>query len=95
MKKATNAQINGTCFKGVVKCSYNKLVSVFGEPNSGPSGDGKVLNEWVMETDDGDVVTIYDWKTDIDYSTEPDELYEWHIGGHKSCVVTAVHNKLV
>ncbi len=90
MKKTNPSNANGTSYKGRLAASFNQLVQVFGQPNAGPSGDGKVFNEWVLKTEDDLVATIYDWKLDFDVKETPDEVYDWHIGGHKSQVVTDV-----
>jgi hypothetical protein len=37
-----------------------------------------------METESGDVFTVYDWK---EYRPlEEDEVIEWHVGGHSAGV---------
>jgi hypothetical protein len=63
-----------------IKCSVSTLIKVLGEPEySGNDGEDKVNFEWEMETDDGDVFTVYDWK---EYrSLNENEMIEWHIGG--------------
>jgi hypothetical protein len=94
MKKTNPSKANGTSYKGIVKASFNHMVKVFGEPNAGPSFDGKVFNEWVLKTDDNLVATVYDWKSDVNIRETPDEPYEWHVGGHKSQVVVDVFNAL-
>lgn len=60
--------------------SYWDLKAVLGEPTfNEESGDGKVQKEWVVEHD-GNVFTIYDWKTyDEQYTVE--SLDRWNIGG--------------
>ena len=60
--------------------SYWDLKAVLGEPTfSEESGDGKIQKEWVVEYN-GNVFTIYDWKTyDERYTVE--SLDRWHIGG--------------
>lgn len=53
---------------------------MLGEPDySENDGEGKTNFEWIMETSDGNVFTVYDWK---EYrSLTEKELVEWHIGG--------------
>ena len=80
--KKTNKEVNGTSFHdSVIKCSVSTLKKVLGEPEyDGNDGQDKVNFEWTMETNDGDVFTVYDWK---EYrSINEDEVIEWHIGGH-------------
>lgn len=68
---------NGTSFMGCITTTYDKLVQLFGEPMKG-SDDGKTTAEWVIQFEDGEVATIYDWKL----SSTPTNLYDWHVGGH-------------
>lgn len=76
---------NGTSFhNGLVKSTYQDLVSKLGEPDEIGSGDNKVQVEWLLKTDDGTPFTIYDWKnydTDIINSTE---TIAFHIGHHNA-----------
>lgn len=81
-KNITNAlsyQAKGTSFVGYIETTYDELVDKLGEPNYGPSGDGKVNCEWVLNVN-GDVCCIYDWKE----KETPKDLYKWHVGGHSS-----------
>ena len=82
--KATFKSTGGTSFHGnTITASVIELTTVMGEPDySGNDGEDKVNYEWEMETQDGEVFTVYDWK---EYrSIRPDEQIEWHIGGHTS-----------
>jgi hypothetical protein len=99
--KKTNKDLMGTSFYGVtIKCSYNDLVNVLGEPIiQDNTGQDKTNFEWEMETEDGDGFTVYDWK---EYrSINQDEKIEWHIGGKdknitlqaKQEIVNAIRNK--
>jgi len=67
--------INGTSQKGQVYTTYDKLVNVLGQPKDG-SADGKTTCEWHVEFEDGEVVTIYDWKV----PETPKHLYKWNVG---------------
>jgi len=81
MKKTTNL-VNGSSFHNVtIKTSVNELIRVLGEPTYQTNdGEDKVNFEWVCETIDGDVVTIYDWK---EYRMiDVDEEIKFHLGGH-------------
>ena len=96
MQHARTRQVNGTCLKGYVKTTFNKLVATFGLPclNEGASQYEKVTIEWCLRFDDGTIVTIYDWKC---FGWQPlgDTMYEWHIGGYSSAAVSLVHERLV
>jgi len=74
---------NGSCFQGHMPkgTTYQSLVKVFGEPNEHGYGDGKVTVEWRGKID-GELFTIYDWKTNI----LAEDNTNWNIGGHKGCV---------
>jgi hypothetical protein len=75
---------NATCLQGYVNCSYDRLVDLFGTPLG---GDGyKTQAEWVLKLSNGDVATIYDWKENI----PPEQVTEWHIGGHAERVVNKI-----
>ena len=81
MLKSTSKDVFGTSFHlSTVRASVNELIKVIGEPTYVVNdGEDKVNIEWELEDDNGDVVTIYDWKEyrKIGY----DEQIEWHIGG--------------
>ncbi len=79
--KKTSKSSNGTSFHSVViKSTVDKLTKVLGEPDYvDNSGEDKVNYSWDLETEDGDVVTLYTWK---EYRPiEVDEEIEFHIGG--------------
>jgi hypothetical protein len=81
----TDQSINGTSGKGKMDgVTYEQLVRIFGEPNYGPSGDGKTQVEWAVkfinEFDEEVLATIYDWKH---YGTRPEDVTYWSVGGHK------------
>jgi len=76
---------NGTHLEGYVSSYYHQLVKVFGEPTYSSGGD-KTTVEWIIEFEDGEVATIYDWKC---YETPLGE-YAWHIGGFNNSVVERI-----
>jgi hypothetical protein len=88
-------KIGGSSLKGYIFCKYADLINLFGTPTfDTPSGDDKVQFEWVIEYE-GDVFTIYDWKTyDRRYSIE--ELNQWNVGGkvYAGDFTTMVENKI-
>jgi hypothetical protein len=84
--RVTTKQAYKTSFHDTtIKCSVSTLTKVLGEPNySGNYGVDKVNFEWIMETDNGDVFTVYDWK---EYrSIKPTETIEWHVGGNNKII---------
>jgi hypothetical protein len=79
--KLTTKSSNGTSFHGVtIKTSVNELIRVLGNPqNDSNTGKYNVNFEWTCERENGDVVTIYDWK---EYRMiDINEEIEFHIGG--------------
>ena len=85
----------GTVNQGEIQATYQDLIRVLGEPTySTPSGDNKVQKEWVVEYN-GEVFTIYDWKTyDEEYTMN--ELDEFNVGGrtYAGWFITALENKI-
>jgi hypothetical protein len=84
--KKTFKEANGTSFHStVIKATVNELKQILGEPDyDGNDGEDKVNFEWVMETNNGDVFTVYDYK---EYRSLPEnEVIEWHIGGYNKDV---------
>ena len=81
--KPTTKSVGGTSFHmDVIYATVEQLRQVLGEPVYVANyGDDKVNFEWEMETEDGAVFTVYDWK---EYrSLSEDEEIEWHIGGYR------------
>jgi hypothetical protein len=86
MAKKTYQSTDGTSFHGVViRATVNQLISAFGEPDMEyNTGEDKVNFEWNMETYEGEVFTIYDWK---EYRPlQRDEYVTWHIGANSKSV---------
>jgi len=79
--KQTDKSANGTSFHNhTFTATVDDLRNVLGQPQF-ESNDGEDKNnfDWIMETEDGEVFTVYDWK---EYRRlEEDEVIEWHIGG--------------
>ena len=74
---------HGTSFKGYVNATYDQLVDALGYPTiEDESGDGKVQVEWVCEFE-GEIFTIYDWKT-FDRQYTEHVLDRFHVGGKTS-----------
>ena len=62
--RKTSKSSGGTSFHGTeIRTTVHTLRKLLGEPEySGNDGEDKVNFEWVMETEDGGVFTVYDWK---------------------------------
>jgi hypothetical protein len=81
MLKSTSRSSSGTSFHySTVRASVDELIKIIGEPTyESNDGEDKVNIEWELEDDNGDVVTVYDWKEYRPLSYY--EQIEWHIGG--------------
>lgn len=87
--KKTEKSSNYTSFHGdVIKCKLADLRSILGQPKFEENdGSDKVNFDWLLETESGEVFTVYDWKQYRAVSEE--EIIEWHIGG-KSQISTSL-----
>ena len=84
--KRTKKDADGTSFWGsTIDSTVNALKSVLGKPSYVDNGCGDKINfEWILETDNSDVFTVYDWK---EYrKLDLDEVVTFHIGGHSKRV---------
>lgn len=80
MAKHTRKSAGGTSFYGItLKATPQQLIDLF--PNSyDEQNDGrdKTNFDFTLQTESGEVFTIYDWK---EYRRlEMDEVVKWHIG---------------
>jgi hypothetical protein len=78
--------VNGTTLQGYLQATYDTIVKILGEPTRGPSADNKTTCGWILKNEDGNVATLYDWKTE----TTPLSPYNWHIGGFDDSAVLGV-----
>ena len=81
IQSATRQEVNMTSFHGqTIRFTYNDLVSVFGEPDS---GDGYKTNcNWSLKINNVPF-TIYDWKEPFNPQDFPDAYLEWHISSRE------------
>jgi hypothetical protein len=86
MAKKTYQSTDGTSFQGVViRATVNQLISAFGDPTIvDNTGEDKTNYEWEMETNEGEVFCIYDWKEGRPLGK--DEFVTWHIGAKSKSV---------
>jgi len=70
-KRASIDEVNGTSLRTHIEATFQELVTLLGEPEQGD--DYKVSGEWLVKDKDGNVCTVYDWKStnlyDPDYPT--------------------------
>ena len=91
--KQTNQNADGTSFhRTTINATVNQLSEICGEPEMGGIED-KVTHNWTMETDEGEVFTIYDWKEYRDFDN--DENIEWHIGGKSAAITERAKQELL
>lgn len=87
--KYTTKSSSGTSFFGdEFHAKVSDLRRILGEPKFETNdGRDKTNFDWTLETQSGEVFTVYDWK--YYRPLDEEEMVEWHIGGH-SGGVTAV-----
>ena len=95
MAKKTYQSTDGTSFHGVtIRASVEQLTKAFGDPTIvDNTGDDKVNFEWDMETDEGEVFAIYDWKYYRPLLS--DEIVTWHIGSKSKSVSNDAERELL
>ena len=82
MIKKTEQSANGTSFHSItIKTTLGRLRAAFGDPQ-GDYNDGsdKSNIDYVLETSNGDVFTVYDWKKYRPIGE--DEVLDFHIGAY-------------
>jgi hypothetical protein len=85
-----------TCLQGYIKCSYEKLCAVFGEPQRGDFDKSDA--EWSISFPLGDnydaIATIYNWKNGKNYcgaeGMDVEDITEWNVGGHSKVALYRV-----
>ena len=94
MVKKTDKSTNGTSFHGItIKTTLGRLRAAFGDPQSeNNDGLGKTNIDYQLETPDGDVFTVYDWKRYR--AIGEDELLDFHIGAHSDKIAFQAKQEL-
>jgi len=92
--KHTEKSASGTGFFGdVFQATPSDLRTILGQPKfEHNDGQDKTNLDWTMETESGEVFTVYDWK--YYRPLGEDELVEWHIGGHSGSVTEQALNEI-
>jgi len=94
MAKKTYQDTDGTSFHGVtIRATVEQLTKAFGDPDDNNTGEDKVNFVWDMETDEGEVFTIYDWKNYR--KLRLDEYVVWHIGARNKSVANDAERELL
>jgi hypothetical protein len=92
--KQTDKSANGTSFHDTTfTAAVADLRKILGEPQCEQNdGQDKCNFDWTMETEDGTVFTVYDWK---EYRRlEEDEDIEWHVGGRSGADTEKALNEI-
>ena len=79
-------------FGDQIKLSLNDAIMYFGEPTYKGSIDEKVQYEWVFEGEDGNVFTLYDWKSSVIFDDKP---ISWNIGASSRLASLEGRNELI
>ena len=93
--KLSDKSSAGTSFHGdTITASYNQLVEVLGKPQRAQNdGSDKSNFDWVLETEEGVLFTVYDWK---EYQRiKPNERIEWHIGANNASDSGRAYSELI
>ena len=92
--RKTNKSTGGTSFHDtIIGTTIHTLNKLLGEPvHVDNTGMDKTNYEWEMETDNGDVFTVYDWK---EYRIlNEHEIIEFHIGGMSKAITEQAKNEI-
>lgn len=94
MAKLTDKSADGTGFHGTtITTTPQKLIDALGEPQwDGNDGSDKTNFDWICETEDGDVFTIYDWK--YYRPLKMDEIVDFNIGGNSKYITMTAQTEL-
>lgn len=97
IKSINKADAAGTCLQDYVTVGYKTIVERYGQPTT---SDGyKVDAEWVIEWEDGQVGTLYNWKNGKNYlgedGTPVERIIEWNIGGKSKIAGKRIRDDLL
>lgn len=92
--KHTEKSASGTGFFGdVFQAKPSDLRTILGQPKfEHNDGQDKTNLDWTMETESGEVFTVYDWKYYRPLNEE--EIVQWHIGGLSGGVTEVALNEI-
>ena len=84
---------NGTHYQGSVMTSLSNLKRLFGDPSYHYQDiASKTRNEYILESDEGVIATVYDFKEYRAY--DDNEIIEFHIGGRSKFAVALIRDIL-
>jgi hypothetical protein len=93
MRKTEKSTYYTSFHDTTVGTTVHTLRELLGEPMcEDNTGEDKINFEWVMETNNGDVFTVYDWK---EYKIlHEHEIIEFHIGGKSKAITEQAKNEI-
>lgn len=94
--KRTTQNTHGTGFFGtILVATINDLKKVLGKPlYKQNTGENDINMEWVGETEDGEVFTVYDWHEDHPLKSGTEDI-RWHVGGVDHLVTMQAHEEII
>lgn len=93
--KVSDKSASMTHFMGHrIEATYAQIEKVFGKPQY-EDIDGKVSAQWVLETENGELGTLYDWKVGFDATVWNSRTIQWHIGSHNELNAGKVQDALI
>lgn len=93
--KQTSQSAIGTKFYGtILVATVNDLKKVLGKPlYQHNTGDDETNFEWISETNDGQVFTVYDLNENHPLSSTED--VRWRIGGKNHYITMQAHEEII
>ncbi len=93
MKKTEQSPIGTSYHDSSIDATYPQLTKVLGKPRfKTNNGKDKVNFEWCLETETGEVFTVYDYK---EYRRlKKDEVINWHIGGNSATITELARHEV-
>ena len=94
MQQTKKSAVGTSFHNSTIWATPNVLKIILGEPTYFQNdGYDKINYSWNMETIDGDVFTVYDWK---EYKPLIDnEEYCFHIGGKSKNITEIAYNEII
>ena len=86
----------GSGCQGEMDVSYQRIVDHLGPPSLGPedSFDHKIDASWILRFADGEIATIYNYKTGRNWlgpkGPTTSKIRDWHVGGKSNVVVDRI-----
>ena len=94
MIKKSDKSADGTSFHNItIKTTLGRLRAAFGDPEfENNNGQDKTNIDYILETSNGDVFTVYDWK--FYRPIKEDEILDFNIGAHTAQIAFQAKNEM-